>query len=132
MATLPENVGFNTEIDYVSQPSKTWMINRQTMRVQGNTDNLPSVRQAAEIILSTTRYAWQVYTANLGTELESLIGEDSSYIESELPRMVEDALLIDDRIIEVGNFQHTTYGDTMTWTFTVVTVYGAFSEELTI
>lgn len=80
MATLPENVGFNTEIDYVSQPSKTWMINRQTMRVQGNTDNLPSVRQAAEIILSTTRYAWQVYTANLGTELESLIGEDSSYI----------------------------------------------------
>ena len=132
MATLPQNIGFNTEIEYVSQPSKTWLINRQTMRVQGGTDDLQSVKQAAEVILSTTRFEWQVYTSNMGTELESLIGEDSSYIESELPRMVEEALLVDDRITEVGNFQHTTYGDTMTWTFTVVSVFGAFSEELTI
>ena len=132
MATLPQNVGFNTELEYVSQPSKTWLINRQTMRVQGGTDDLPSVKQAAEIILSTTRFEWQVYTANMGTELEGLIGEDASYIESELPRIVEEALLVDDRITEVGNFQHKTYGDTMTWTFTVVSVFGAFSEELTI
>ena len=132
MATLPENVGFNTEIEYVSQPSKSWLINRQTMRVQCNTDDLPSVKQAVEVILNTKRFEWQIYSSNLGTELETLIGEDASFIESEFPRMVEEALLVDDRITEVGDFSHTTNSDTMTWTFTVVTVFGAFSEAITL
>jgi hypothetical protein len=132
MATLPENVGFNTELEYVSQPSKSWLINRQTMRVQSGTDNLESVRQAVEIILSTKRFEWQIYNSNVGTELESLIGEEASYIESEFPRMVEEALLVDDRVTEVGDFSHTVSGDTMAWSFTVVTVFGAFSEAITI
>ena len=132
MATLPENVGFGTEIEYVSQPSKTWLINRQTMRVQCQNDDLESVRQAVEIILSTKRFEWQIYSSNVGTELESLIGEAASYIESEFPRMVEEALLVDDRVTEVNDFSFTVSGDTMTWTFTVVTVFGAFSEAMTI
>jgi hypothetical protein len=132
MATLPENVGFNTEIEYVSQPSKSWLINRQTMRVQSGTDNLPSVKQAVDVILNTKRFEWQIYSSNLGTELETLIGEDASYIESEFPRMVEEALLVDDRITEVGDFSFTVNGDSMTWTFTVVTVFGAFSEAITL
>ena len=132
MATLPENVGFNTEIEYVSQPSKSWLINRQTMRVQCGTDDLPSVRQAVDVILNTKRFEWQIYSSNLGTELDTLIGENASYIESEFPRMVEEALLVDDRITEVNDFSFTVSGDTMTWTFTVVTVFGAFSEAITI
>ncbi len=132
MATLPENVGFDTEIEYVSQPSKSWLINRQTMRVQCGTDDLPSVKQAVDVILNTKRFEWQIYSSNLGTELETLIGENASYIESEFPRMVEEALLVDDRITEVNDFTYTISGDTMTWTFTVVTVFGAFSEAITI
>lgn len=132
MATLPENVGFNTEIEYVSQPSKSWLINRQTMRVQSGTDDLPSVRQAVDVILNTKRFEWQIYSSNLGTELDTLIGENASYIESEFPRMVEEALLVDDRITEVNDFSFTVSGDTMTWTFTVVTVFGAFSEAITL
>jgi hypothetical protein len=102
------------------------------MRVQSGTDNLESVRQAVEIILSTKRFEWQIYNSNVGTELESLIGEEASYIESEFPRMVEEALLVDDRVTEVGDFSHTVSGDTMAWSFTVVTVFGAFSEAITI
>ena len=130
MATLPQNVGFNTELEYVTQPSKTWQINRQTMQVQSTIDDLQSVKQAVDIILNTDRFRWQIYSSNMGTELETLIGGDASYIESELPRMIEEALLVDDRITEVGNFQHTTQGETMTWSFTVISVFGAFSEEL--
>lgn len=132
MATLPENVGFATEIEYVSQPSLTWLINRQTMRVQCMDEGLEAVRQAVEIYLNTARFRWQIYTPRIGTELDTLIGEESELIESELPRMVTEALEIDDRVMEVTDFVFTTAGDSMTVTFTVVTVFGAYTEEMTI
>lgn len=132
MATLPQNVGFATQLNYVSRPSQTWLINRQTMRVQRQVDGLEAVRQAVEIILNTERFRWQIYTDRVGTELDELIGDDSTYIASELPRMVTEALIIDDRILEVTDFLYTVRGDTMTWSFLVVTVYGTIPEELTI
>ena len=132
MATLPENVGFATEIEYVSQPSLTWLINRQMMRVQTQTDGLEAVRQAVEIYLNTERFRWQIYTARIGTELDTLIGEDSELVESEIPRMVTDALMIDDRVLAVEDFVLDVNGDVMTVKFIVVTVYGSITEEITI
>lgn len=130
MATLPENVGFATEIEYVSQPSLTWLINRQTMRVQCMNEGLDAVRQAVEIYLNTVRFRWQIYTPRIGTELDTLIGEESDLIESELPRMVTEALEVDDRVLEVRDFEFTIAGDSMTVTFVVVTVFGTFTEEI--
>ena len=130
MATLPENIGFATPVEYVSLPTLTWIINRQTMRVQKMDSGLEAVRQAVEIILDTERFRWQVYTARIGTELNTLIGDPAGYIESELPRMVTDALMVDDRVLEVTNFAHTTRGDAMVWSFDVKTVVGQFSEEV--
>ena len=132
MATLPENVGFATEIEYVSQPSLTWLINRQTMRVQTQTDGLEAVRQAVEIYLNTERFRWQIYTSRIGTELDTLIGDDAAYVESEIPRMVTDALMIDDRVLSVQDFEFNVKADSMTVKFVVVTVYGSITEELTI
>jgi hypothetical protein len=132
MATLPENVNFGTQLEYVSQPSQTWLINRETMRVQSDINGLEAVKQAVDIILSTDRFEWQIYTSNMGSELKTLIGEETSYIVSEFPRMIEDALSVDSRIIEVSDFNYTVNGDSMLWTFTVRTVYGDFGEEVMI
>lgn len=130
MATLPENIGLDTELEYVTQPSQTWLINRQTMRVQSSTNGLTAVRQAVDIMLNTKRFGWQIYGSNIGEELDMLIGEDAGYIISTFPQMVEDALMIDERILGVENFQYTLDGSTITWTFDVHTVYGDFSEEV--
>lgn len=130
MATLPENVGFATEIEYVSQPSLTWLINRQTMRVQAMDEGLEAVRQAVEIYLSTVRFRWQIYTPRIGTELDTLIGEDYELLESEIPRMVAEALEVDDRVIEVRDFTFSRSGDSLTVTCTVVTVFGSFEEVI--
>ena len=132
MATLPENVGFATEIEYVSQPSLTWLINRQTMRVQAMDEGLAAVRQAVEIYLNTVRFRWQIYTSRIGTELDTLIGEDSELVESEIPRMVTEALEIDDRVMDVANFEFITAGDIMTVRFNVVTVFGTLTEEIAL
>lgn len=132
MATLPQNIGFGTEIEYVSRPSLTWLINRQTMRVQSRVEGLEAVRQAVEIILSVERFKWQIYTSRIGTELDDLIGEEAAYIESELPRMVTEALLVDDRVIEVTDFVSHVKDDTMTWAFTVNTVYGSYDTAIEV
>ena len=68
MATLPQSVGFQTPIEYVSEPSLTWIINRDTMTVQSMDEGLEAVRQAVDIILNTERFFWQIYSSNMGAD----------------------------------------------------------------
>lgn len=132
MATLPENAGLSTSIDYVSQPSLTWIIDNKTHQVKTMNDTLEAMRQAVEIALSTERFTWQIYDSYYGTSLKGLIGKEYEYIMSELPRRVKDALLIDERIREVQDFAFTKNGDVLTATFTVITVFGPVKESITL
>lgn len=133
MATLPESAGLSTSIVIASQPSKTWIINREQLQVYGMDDGLQSVRQAVEIALNVERFRWQIYDTNFGAELDELIGEDEAYIVSELPRMVEDALSVDDRVTGVDNYSFTRTGSSsMEVSFSVHTVFGDFSEVMQI
>lgn len=133
MATLPEVVGFDTDIVIASQPSKTWIIDRSTMQVAYMDDGLEAVRQAVEIALNVERFRWTIYSANFGSELDELIGQDEALITAEIPRLVEGALSQDDRIVQVDGYTFTRTGpDSMHVSFTVHTVYGDLIEEMQI
>ena len=132
MATLPD-IGFSTDIVITAQPSKTWIIDRDAMQVSRMDSGLESVRQAVEIALNVERYKWTIYDANFGSELDGLAGEDEAYIIAELPRMVEDALSPDSRVISVDNYVFTRLDSTsMRVTFTVHTVYGDIQEGVEV
>ena len=107
MATLPEVVGFDTDIVVASQPSKTWIIDRNTMQVSCMDKGLEAVRQAVEIALNVERYRWTIYTTNFGSELSDLVGEDEAYITAEIPRLIEGALSVDNRVTGVDNYVFT-------------------------
>lgn len=133
MATLPEVIGFDTDIVIASQPSKTWIIDRNTMQVAYMDDGLEAVRQAVEIALDVERFRWTIYSANFGSELDELIGQDEALITAEIPRLVEGALSQDDRIVQVEDYVFTRTGpDSMHVSFTVRTVYGDLIEEMQI
>ena len=133
MATLPEVVGFDTDIVIASQPSKTWIIDRSTMQVAYMDDGLEAVRQAVEIALNVERFRWTIYSANFGSEFDELIGQDEALITAEIPRLVEGALSQDDRIVQVDGYTFTRMGpDSMHVSFTVHTVYGDLIEEMQI
>ena len=133
MATLPEVIGFDTDITIASQQSKTCIIDRSTMQVAGMDNTLEAVRQAVEIALNVERYRWTIYSTNFGNELDGLVGEDETYIIAEVPRLVEDALSVDSRVLSVDDYTFTRVGkDSMSVTFTVHTVYGDLSEVLEI
>ena len=133
MATLPEVIGFDTDIVIASQPSKTWIIDRNTMQVACMDDGLEAVRQAVEIALDVERFSWTIYSANFGSELDELVGQDEALITAEIPRLVEGALSQDDRIVQVDGYTFTRTGpDSMHVSFTVRTVYGDLIEEMQI
>lgn len=133
MATLPEVIGFDTDIVIASQPSKTWIIDRNTMQVACMDDGLEAVRQAVEIALDVERFRWTIYSANFGSELDELIGQDEALITAEIPRLVEGALSQDDRVVQVDGYTFTRTGPaSMHVSFTVHTVYGDLIEEMQI
>lgn len=130
--TLPDIIGFDTDIQLTSRPSKTWIIDRQTMQVAYMDEGLESVRQAVEIALNVDRFRWQIYNANFGNELNDLIGDDADYIKSEFQRMVDDALSVDDRVIDTSDYTFSVDGDSITITFTVNTVFGQLAEGMAL
>jgi hypothetical protein len=133
MATLPEVIGFDTDIVIASQPSKTWIIDRNTMQVACMDEGLEAVRQAVEIALDVERFRWTIYSANFGSELDELVGQDEALITAEIPRLVEGALSQDDRVVQVEDYIFTRTGpDSMHVSFTVRTVYGDLIEEMQI
>lgn len=130
--TLPDIIGFDTDIQLTSRPSRTWIIDRQTMQVSYMDEGLESVRQAVEIALNVDRFRWQIYNTNFGNELNDLIGDDADYIKSEFQRMVDDALSVDDRVIDTSDYTFSVDGDSITITFTVNTVFGQLAEGMAL
>ena len=131
MATLPEVIGFDTDIVVASQPSKTWIIDRNTMQVSCMDKGLEAVRQAVEIALNVERYKWTIYSTNFGSELNDLVGEDEAYIIAEIPRLVEGALSPDNRVVSVDDYAYKkTDTNSVKVTFTVHTVFGDLVEVI--
>lgn len=129
--TLPEGTDLEDLVNE-SLPTNTFLINSMGDQIAGMDDGLEAMRQAVEIILTTKRFNYQIYTSNFGVELEDLIGEDPDYIESTLPERIRDAFSVDDRILMEKNYNFEVNGDKMLVTFEVVTVFGTFETGVQI
>lgn len=116
----------------VEQPSKTWRLDLDRGRVVGTIDGINAVQQAVIKILQTERFQHLIYDANYGAEFAGLIGHEPVFIQSELRRRIREALMQDDRITDVVNYQIVTDGDTATITFTVVSTMGSFEQEVSV
>lgn len=115
----------------MERPSRTWRLDVERGRVIGMIDGLDAVRQAAVKILQTERFRHLIYDTDYGVELANLIGRDPLLIRSELRRRIREALMQDDRIEDVADFQIDIAGDAATARFTVVSTFGTFQEEVT-
>lgn len=87
------------------QPTKTYRMNLEQETVRGYTDGLEAMKQVIYKILLTERYQYIMYSWNYGIELADLFGEPVSYVCPELERRIREALLWDDRIEDVTEFE---------------------------
>ncbi|KZS45694.1 hypothetical protein AWU65_07095 [Paenibacillus glucanolyticus] len=112
------------------QPSLTWHIDFDKGRIIGKTDGLVAIQQAVFKVFQTYRFWYDIYSFDYGHELTLLLGSSPEFVQSEATRMVQEALLPDDRIEAVDNVEAVINGDQIIIRFTVVTVYGSFEQEV--
>lgn len=106
---------------------KDYEIDLQTGKLTGRfVTGLKAIEQWIYIALSTERYFYTQYSWNYGSELSTLIGKQASqaYVESEVKRMIEEALLINEHITEIEDLVCSIRKDILTASFTVITDYG--------
>ncbi|MED4399766.1 DUF2634 domain-containing protein [Metabacillus fastidiosus] len=117
-----------------NEPSLTYRLNFQSGKVSGMIDGKEAIRQFIVKSIITNRSKYMIYTDNYGCELPSLIGQDvtKDYIDSEIPRMVTEALIYDDRITAVRDVQAEQKGDAVFILVTVDSIYGEIVEEVVI
>ena len=121
---IPSTVGFldqNFEIE--PQPSLTYKMNENSVR--GLVDEKDAMRQAIFRILQTERYQYVIYPWYYGIETMDLYGEPVTWVCPELERRISEALVVDDRITGVTNFEFDLESKGVVHAcFTVKTIYG--------
>lgn len=101
-------------------PTKTWKLDFERGRIGGFIDGDDALRQYIAKALITPRDRFAIYSDDYGNDLFDLIGADATpdLLDSEIPRMIEDALIYDDRIDSV-DVSYTNDGGTVYLTVTV-------------
>ena len=126
---LPLNDKDILQIDESTEPSNTFFIDFEKGRLSGFIDEREAVKQAIMLILNTERYKFLIYSWNYGVELEELTGTHPDIVEDEVERLISEALLQDDRITAVYDFEFSRNRDTLLVNFKVDSIYGDIDVE---
>lgn len=105
------------------EPTLTFKI--ENGRIRGKFDEKQAMIQAVDKILQTERLVYPIYSDQYGNDLNDLIGKDMGYAKVEAERMIKEALLADDRVVEVDiDAVNEVNRDTLEIKGICVTVYG--------
>lgn len=123
------NEKFLQEFDEVTTPSKDYALDIDNERINGIVENVEAVRQAIYFILNTERYEYLIYSWDYGVELMDLFGMPHSYVIPEIERRVTEALIQDDRITSVTNFEFEKVRKGLHVSFVANTIFGVSLES---
>ena len=114
-------------------PSTTYTFDQVNGRIsRTKIDQIDAIKQMVRKTLQSNRYQSLIYSFYYGTEIETLVGKQPNFVLTESARMIREALIFDDRILNVINFKNTIVGDSFSVTFTVQSIFGQFEESLII
>ena len=130
MAFIPENYSdaldeailAEEEAEVVVEPSKTWAIDFENGTIGKFVDESEALRQYIRKAILTERARFAIYSDDYGCELSELIGDDDiteDLLDAEVPRIVSEALVYDDRIDDVQT-TFTREGDKLFINVTVI------------
>jgi hypothetical protein len=98
----------------------------------GSIDGIEAVEQAIRKTLRTPRFRCLIYDNQYGSEIKhTIIAEDATpeFIEADMPRLVADCVLVDDRVFDVNEFTFDFVDDEAHIAFIASTVYGEIRIE---
>ena len=128
---------FPNDFEIVEMPSHTYKMilpkkDDEVAKFKGKTDEREAVQQAVYKILNTERYTYPIYSWNYGIELVDLFGQPIPWVYPELERRITEALVWDDRITSVTEFEFDSVKNEVHASFTVNTIFGSFEESLVV
>lgn len=130
---IPQNGDdLRQDFTFTTLPSRTLKLNHDYHLINGTIDQIQAVEQSVFLILSTERYQWLIFSWNYGVELQDLKGKDPEYCVPEIERRIREALVQDDRITAVENFQFEVNKKKVLTTFAVISIYGGFTGTLEV
>ena len=111
-------------------PTKTYKIDTVNGRIIGIIEDEEAVMQFIHKVLNTDKYAFEIYDWYYGNELLKLVGHSYDYVVTRIPNIFQEALLVDDRILDVRDFTFKQSGlDAITVSCHVDTIYGTINYE---
>jgi phage baseplate assembly protein W len=124
-------IGITQVIDEPYLPSKTYKLDLDNGRIIGKVDELEAMNQFIRKALITPRFKCLIYDSQYGSEIREITTTDATreFIESEMPRLVEDALTYDPRILKVYDFSFSFKDDSVFLKFSVDTIFGTTEFE---
>lgn len=120
------------DFTFTTLPSRTLKMDHDYHTITGTIDQIQAVEQAVFLILNTERYQWLIFSWNYGVELKDLIGKDPEFCIPEIERRIREALLQDDRITAIENFQFEVNKKKVLTTFAVISIFGGFTTTLEV
>lgn len=133
MALSPEEEIEETEDDEEVETSTTYRIDVETGRLTGETiSGIEAIRQFVYMTLRTERYAYPIYSHDIGTEIQELLTDTAAtdeYKEMEIPRLLEEALIVDERIDHIEELEVTKQNDSFHVKLAIVTDEGTLEIE---
>ncbi|MBC2369964.1 DUF2634 domain-containing protein [Listeria booriae] len=123
LADATPEVGIEALDTDIIFPSKTYEIDFENNKLTGRMiDGLEALRQFVVLALRTSRFSYESYSADFGSELADLIADKEAtdaLIEMEIPRLIEEALIYDERVESVSDFVIEKKDDSYAVSFTV-------------
>ena len=96
------NDGLVQDFTIKTQPTLTYRLRFDGRPAGGMLNGTEAMKQAVFLALQTERFRYAIYSWNYGVELEKLFGEGiTPYLQARIRNAIEDALLADDRIMQV-------------------------------
>ncbi|MCY8844355.1 DUF2634 domain-containing protein [Bacillus inaquosorum] len=134
MALSPEIEFEEIEDDSeVIETSQTYKIDFENGRITNEIiTGLEAIKQFVYLSLHTERYAYSVYSHDIGNELQEVLADNETtdaYKKMEIPRLIEEALIYDDRISVVTDFEIDKQGESFHVSFIVETDEGSLEIE---
>ena len=110
-------------------PTLTHRVDFERKKVIGKCDGLEAIKQLVYIILNVERFDWVIFSPDFGVEFKNLFGMPVPYVLPEIKRRITEALMQDDRITDVTNYDFTVDKSKIHCKFKVHSVFGNFEQE---
>lgn len=134
MALSPLTVDTSSASVVSTMPSRTYAFNFDTGEFSGFVDGVKALEQFAVKAIMTARYRYPIYDFDYGCEIEDIIGQEvsASLLISEIPRVIREALICDDRVLDVNRFEITRDSDNLFVSFFVDAEHASMPVEVAL